>query len=250
MRIISWNINGIKKHFDDLNKLIAEYAPDVVCLQKVKCSTGTKDFPILGYERFDLETYRSRYYGVATYLRNNDWGISNFPDILAREGHLQALLRTDHSIRLTLLKCYVPYSNRIENFIAERKVWDNHLRYFVDKSFNPGDFILCGDFNIANENLDTWDGQERKKIPCFLEWERDNFQQLLQCGDLVDAYRALHPQTKEFSYFNRIVDRADNKGYRIDYFLVSRSLMQHVRKCEIIEFISSDSNPIILDIEI
>lgn len=250
MRIISWNINGISRHFEDLKTLVATHRPDVVCLQKVKCSDGIGHFPIEGYSAFDLETYRSRYYGVATYLRNDDWGICNFPDNLAREGHFQALLHKGFSDRLTLLNCYVPYSNPAGNFVAERKAWDIQLRYFVDKSANPGYFILCGDFNVVNESPDTWDGRERKNIPCFLDWERQNFHRLLQCGDLVDAYRALHPQANEYSYFNRLTDRANNKGYRIDYFLVSRSLMQNVRNCEIIDFISSDSNPILLDIDI
>ena len=109
MRIISWNINGIKAHFDALQVLVNSYEPDILCLQKVKSSKGIEAFPIEGYKPFDISTYRSRYYGVGTYYRNIDNPLMNFPNDLAAEGHFQALnLGLHHPV---LFNVYAPFSN-------------------------------------------------------------------------------------------------------------------------------------------
>lgn len=111
MRIISWNINGINAHFDALKTLVHRYKPDILCLQKVKCTKGIEPFPIRGYKQFDIPTYRSQYYGVATYYRGIDYPLMNFPDNLAAEGHLQALNLRKY--RIQLFNVYAPFSNPI-----------------------------------------------------------------------------------------------------------------------------------------
>lgn len=83
MRIISWNINGVKAHFDALKDFITRYELDILCLPKVKSSKGIEVFPLDGYEPFDNSTYRSRYYRVGTYYRNVDFPLMNFPNNLA-----------------------------------------------------------------------------------------------------------------------------------------------------------------------
>lgn len=250
MRIISWNINGIKAHYDALQQLVNSYEPDILCLQKVKSSKGIEAFPIEGYKPFDISTYRSRYYGVGTYYRNFDFPLMNFPNDLAVDGHFQALrLGAKHPI---LFNVYTPFSNPQDTkFIEARKKWDDILFLFAKDISSYSQLIMCGDFNVVRESYDTWTRNCNRNQPCFYDWEQRNFNELLyQCG-LVDTFRELHPQEMKFTYFDSKGDyRATNQGERIDYFLVSRSLLPYVTRCDIIEDITaSNSNPIILDID-
>lgn len=249
MRIISWNINGITAHFEALKTLVHKYNPDILCLQKVKCAKGIEPFPIQGYEQFDISTYRSQYYGVATYYRGIDFPLMNFPNELAAEGHLQAL--NLHKFNVQLFNVYAPFSNPKGDFIEARKYWDNLLQLHISNSlYSP--IIMCGDFNVVHSWWDTWEKNHVKNAPCYFELERENFERLLRTCDLVDIFRYLHPKERKYSYFDSKADyRATNQGSRIDYFLISKSLIPFVIECGFIEdIIASNSNPIYLDIDL
>lgn len=250
MRIISWNINGIRAHYDALIQLINSYEPDILCLQKVKSSRGIEAFPIEGYKPFDIPTYCSQYYGVGTYYRNIDYPMMNFPNELAAEGHFQALNLGLH--QPVLFNIYAPFSNPQDSkFIETRKKWDDILSLFAKDISLYSHLIMCGDFNVVRDSYDTWTRNCNRNQPCFYDWEQRNFNELLRQCDLVDTFRELHPQEMKFTYFDSKADyRLTNQGERIDYFLVSRFLLPHVSRCDIIEDITaSNSNPIILDID-
>lgn len=249
MRIISWNINGIKAHFEALKVLVRKYKPDILCLQKVKSSKGIEPFQIKGYKQLDINTHRSRYYGVATYYRGIDLPLMNFPHDLAAEGHFQALNLFKYNTQL--FNVYAPFSNPIGDFIEPRKHWDKILQLHIYNScFSP--IIMCGDFNVVHSWLDTWEDNNIRNKPCYFQWERDNFNFLLQSCDLIDVYRLLYPQGRKYSYFDSKGDfRVTNQGVRIDYFLISRSLLSKVKDCGFIEdIIASNSNPVFLDIDL
>ncbi len=249
MRIISWNINGINAHFDALKELVHKYNPDILCLQKVKSLKGIEPFQIKGYKQFDIDTYRSRYYGVATYYRGLDFPLMNFPNDLAAEGHFQALNLSKYGTQL--FNVYAPFSNPKGDFIEARKYWDAILQLHISNShYFP--IIMCGDFNVVHSWLDTWEDKNVKNAPCYFQWERDNFNFLLHSCDLIDVFRYLHPQARKYSYFDSKGDfRATNQGVRIDYFLISRSLLPSVKDCGFIEDITaSNSTPIFLDIDL
>lgn len=251
LRIISWNINGIKAHFDALQMLVNSYEPDILCLQKMKSSKGIEAFPIKGYKFFDISMYRSQYYGVGTYYRNIDFPLMNFPNDLASEGHFQALrLGINHSV---LFNVYTPFSNpQNPKFIEARKQWDKFLILFAEQISLNSPLIMCGDFNVIRESYDTCTRNCNKNQPCFYDWEQRNISELLRQCDLVDAFRELHPQKMKFTYFDSKGDyRTTNQGERIDYFIISRALLPFVSRCDIIEDITaSNSNPIILDIDL
>lgn len=251
MRIISWNINGIKAHFDALQQLVNSYEPDILCLQKVKSSKGLEAFPIKDYKPFDISTYRSQYYGVGTYYRNLAFPLMNFPHGLAAEGHFQALRLGDY--HPVIFNIYTPFSNPQDpKFIKARKQWDKYLILFAKDIASYSPLIMCGDFNVVRESYDTWTHNCNKNRPCFYDWEQRNFSELLRQCDLVDAFRELHPQEMKFTYFDSKGDyRVTNQGERIDYFIISRALLPFVSRCDIIEDITaSNSNPIILDIDL
>ncbi len=245
LRLISWNIDGIKAHFASLKKLVDEYSPEVICLQKVKDIKDSPEFEIKGYKR---ECFSAPYSGVATYVK--DCVPCNFSKPQAPElsGHL---LKTEFFFpSFTLYNIYTPYSNpNIEGAVEHRRKFDETLIKLVGTT--PDRLIICGDMNIVVSEQDCWDGKYKRNQANFHDWERQNFTKLTETGHLIDTFRVLNPFRKEFSYFfrNNPEVRADNQGHRIDYFLASRSFTPKITKAEIIKDCTvSTNNPILLEI--
>lgn len=245
MRLISWNIDGIKAHFDALKNLVDEYSPEVICLQKVKDINDSPEFEIDGYKR---GCFSAPYAGVATYVKNCLPCNTNKPHNPELSGHL---LKTEFLFpSFTLYNIYTPYSNpNIDGAIEHRKKFDEALIKLVGTT--PGRQIICGDMNIVVSEQDCWDGKYKRNQANFHDWERQNFTKLTESGNLIDTFRVFNPFTKEFSYFfrNDPQVRANNQGHRIDYFLASRSFVPQIVKAEIIKDCTvSTNNPILLDI--
>lgn len=246
MSLISWNIDGIKAHFEALKKLVREYSPEIICLQKVKDIKDSQDFEIEGYKR---ECFTALYAGVATYVK--DCIPCSFDKFKTPElsGHL---LKTEIFYpAFTLYNIYTPYSNpNVEGAIKHRKKFDESLKQIVCTT--PDRQIICGDMNIVASDRDCWDGKYQRNQANFHDWERHNFEILLKTGHLIDTYRVLNPFTNEFSYFfrNDTKVRANNQGHRIDYFLASRSFEPQIVRAEIIKDCTiSTNNPILLEIK-
>ena len=246
IRLISWNIDGIKAHFEALKNLIIEYSPEIICLQKVKDIKDSPEFEIEGYKR---ECFSAPYAGIATYVKDCipcSFSKSTNPEL---SGHL---LKTEvFHPSFTLYNIYTPYSNpNIEGAIEHRKKFDESLKRIVGTT--PDRQIICGDMNIVASDNDCWDGKFKRNQANFHDWERLNFNELLKTGHLIDTFRTLNPFSKEFSYFfrNDSVVRANNQGHRIDYFLASRSFEPQIVRSEIIkDCIVSTNNPILLEIK-
>lgn len=246
MRLISWNIDGIRAHFEALKKLITEYSPEIICLQKVKDIKDSPEFEIEGYKR---ECSSSSYAGVATYVK--DCIPCSFDKLKSMElsGHL---LKTEVFYpAFTLYNIYTPYSNpNVEGAIEHRKKFDESLKRIICTT--PDRQIISGDMNIVATDSDCWDGKHQRNQANFHDWERHNFEELLKSGHLIDTYRVLNPFSKEFSYFfrNNPTARANNQGHRIDYFFASRSFEPQITKSEIIKDCTvSTNNPILLELK-
>lgn len=246
MRLISWNIDGIRAHFEALKKLITEYSPEIIYLQKVKDIKDSPEFEIEGYKR---ECSSSSYAGVATYVK--DCIPCSFDKLKSMElsGHL---LKTEVFYpAFTLYNIYTPYSNpNVEGAIEHRKKFDESLKRIICTT--PDRQIISGDMNIVATDSDCWDGKHQRNQANFHDWERHNFEELLKSGHLIDTYRVLNPFSKEFSYFfrNNPTARANNQGHRIDYFLASRSFEPQITKSEIIKDCTvSTNNPILLELK-
>lgn len=246
MRLISWNIDGIKAHFDALEKLVKEYSPEIICLQKVKDINDSPEFEIEGYKR---QCSSAPYAGIATYVKNCipcSFEKSTSPELC---GHL---LKTEVFYpSFTLYNIYTPYSNpKIEGAIEHRKKFDESLKRIAGTT--PDRQIICGDMNIVASGNDCWDGKFKRNQANFHDWERQNFNELLNAGHLIDTYRTINPFSNEFTYFFRNDSdvRANNQGHRIDYFLASRSFIPQIIKSEIIKGCDiTTNNPILLEIK-
>ena len=243
MRLISWNLDGIKAHFETLKNMVSEYSPEVICLQKVKDIKDSPEFEIEGYKR---ESFSVPYAGVATYVKDCLPCNNSKPEL---SGHL---LKTEFFFpSFTLYNIYTPYSNpNIDGAIEHRKKFDDALIELVRTT--PDRQIICGDMNIVVSEQDCWDGKYKRNQANFHDWERHNFTKLTEAGNLIDTFRVLNPFTKQFSYFFRNDQqvRANNHGHRIDYFLASRSFEPQIVRAEIIQnYTVSTNNPILLEIK-
>ncbi len=256
MRIISWNINSIGRRFDELKQLVESYDHDYVCLQKVRNNSGREKFSVDGYHPMFTVCDYGDMSGVMTYAKIES-GIDpilqwdNFPKRiltpeLSQDGHLQ-VYRADN---FYLINAYVPYANaQIEGAAYFRNVWDSKFKELVINLSKELPVIICGDLNIVHTKKDTCEDKLIQNRPCFSQWERDNFDRLLAEADLADAFRELHPDSEAPTYFGNF--RFLKTGNRIDYFIVSRSILSKVTDSEILnDFGTGQSVPITLDIEL
>ncbi len=238
MRIISWNVAGIKARAFEIERLMQEHQPDVICLQKTR-SDKTPDFD--GYRVY--VDCADRWSGVATYVR------SGFDGKFVESDSHHLILEFDEFV---LVNAYVPYANpKVPGYVERRKEWDKWIIEFVRTHTKP--VIICGDLNIVHTDLDSFYPSCVRNTGCYYQWERDDFNLLLSECNLVDSFRYLHPEKRAYTYFDTMhgIDyRAKDQGARLDYFLVSVSLMPYVIKSEILSPLSAPSNPILLDLQL
>ena len=227
---------GIKARANEIERLMQEHQLDIVCLQK----TRTGRVP-------DFNGYRvyvdcgDRWSGVATYVRSGLEG-----KFIESDSH-HLILEFDEFV---LVNAYVPYANpKVPGYVERRKEWDKWIIEFVRTHTKP--VIICGDLNIVHTDLDSFYPSCVHNTGCYYQWERDDFNLLLSECNLVDSFRYLHPEKRAYTYFDTthgIDYRAKDQGARLDYFLVSVSLMPYVIKSEILSPLSAPSNPILLDL--
>lgn len=254
MKILCWNVNGLQARLEGVNRLVEKYKPDLMCFQKVR-KKGAFLTQIPGYMGWLGIMDDGLFGGVSTYLRQGlpfdfESQRNDIPEWLLETGCLN-VIRFDQFI---LVNAYFPYANLSnDEFVKKRERWDYELYDYLVKLVNEKPIILCGDLNIVNEDIDAWDGVSRKNIGCFTEWEHRNFDSLLKATGLVDSYRVLHPEGKEFSYFfqNRTEYRLANQGFRIDYCLMSEPLLPYLTKSEIMTDVTDTTNsPLLVELNL
>ncbi|WP_297070525.1 exodeoxyribonuclease III [uncultured Duncaniella sp.] len=248
MRIISWNIDGIGRRYKKLTQLAEEYQPDIIFLQKIKNQQGNVNFPIEGYSQLWWFGDSAPYSGVATYCKESI-SLHHLPvPELSEDGHFQMFELED----LCLCNAYVPYSNTaIPESVELRKRWDETLHDVVTRMSQDAKMIILGDMNIVHTEKDN-DGHAplQQNKGCFFDWERENFNSLLTDAHLVDSFRERHPDENKYSYYFDNLRKALHSGWRIDYALVSKSLMPQVINSDILtDFGSGKSVPIILELD-
>ena len=229
MKIVSWNVNGLEAcRGKGFLKFIKETKPDIVCCQETKVSSKFQ-ITIPGYTQIWNHGIRPGYSGTLVLTMREPlshslgFGIEKF-DIEGR------LITLDFEVYYGL-KIYAPiiHENNGSDRPDYRREWDEALRNYVSTLLKPA--ILCGDFNATGADIDTYPKQG--KIPddlFFLPETRDGFLQLLEAG-FVDVFRETYP-TKEGSYTwwgPKHKERLENRGTRLDYFLVSRELFSMYR---------------------
>lgn len=253
MKILSWNVNGLRARLDAVNRIIETINPDIMCFQKVR-TKGSMFITIPGYMGWLGPMEDGLFGGVSTYIKDGfnlefeKQGIP-IPEWLLNTTCI-SVLNLDE---FYLVNAYFPYANAAnEDFIKTRQRWDYELHDFIVKLSGRKPVVMCGDLNIVAEDIDAWDGISVKNAGCFFPWEHRNFDSMLNAAGLVDSYRHLNPDKREYTYFfqNQPEYRQNNQGHRIDYFLVSEEIMPNVIQSTIMTDVTdTDSSPILLEIE-
>ena len=249
MKFISWNVNGLRacmqKGFNDY--FLNEDA-DFFSVQESKMQEGQADIDIEGYYRFMNSAERRGYSGTIIYTKHKPLNIIyGIHDEYNDEGRVITLEYDNYY----LVNAYVPNSKEGLLRLDYRMVYEDKLRNYLLELNDKKPVIYCGDLNVAHERIDIKNPDTNTKNPGFTIEERTKMTELLNAG-FIDTYRYLYPEKIEYSWWSyRFNSRANNTGWRIDYFIVSNSLKDKIVDAKIhTDIFGSDHCPVELDINI
>lgn len=250
MRLISWNVNGLRacitKGFYDF---AAAVDADAICVQETKMQQGQAAVDLPGYHQFWNSAQKKGYSGTLTFSRTEPLSVAydlHTPDAHNDEGRAVTL----EFDRFYLVNIYVPNAQDGLARIDYRMQWEDDFRAYVQQLDAVKPVIICGDLNVAHQEIDLKNPKTNRGNAGFSDEERGKFGELLGAG-FVDSFRYLHPDEENaYSWWSyRANARARNVGWRIDYFLVSERLKGEIRAAYILpEVLGSDHCPVCLEI--
>lgn len=251
MRFISWNVNGLRacmqKGFMDYFHSVDA---DFFCLQETKLQAGQIELDLPGYEQYWNYAEKKGYSGTAIFTKNAPisvtYGIGK-PE-LDTEGRLITLEYSD----FYLLTCYTPNAQRELARIDHRLQWEEAFRSYLMQLDAKKPVILCGDLNVAHNDIDLKNPSSNRGNAGFSDEERGCFTKLLESG-FTDTFRYLHPdQTGAYTWWSYMFQaRKNNAGWRIDYFIVSDRLKDRITETPIYsDVLGSDHCPVGLQIDL
>ena len=256
MRIISWNVAGIRGILKrgNLQHLIQKESPDIICLQETKAEEKQVElpewiktqYPYRFWESTKGTTQRKGLSGTTIWCKTKPVRQYNPPE-MDEEGRITTI-EFEEFIIITV---YTPNSQGLDShrLIFRTNEWHNQFKEYINAVKQLKPTIICGDFNVAHNNIDIHHPHQHQKQAGFLDIERKQFQEYLDIG-FVDQFRKFNPTLeKKYTYWNQINPkiRANNSGWRIDYFLCSQDI--HVKHCDNWDKVhGSDHCPIYLEL--
>ncbi|HAZ73867.1 MAG TPA: exodeoxyribonuclease III [Rikenellaceae bacterium] len=244
MKFISWNVNGLRavagKGFADIFK---EFNADFVCLQETKLQSGQIDMEFPGYNSWWNYADKKGYSGTAIYSRQTPISIRYG---LGAEPHdHEGRVITFESETFYLVNVYTPNSQDSLKRLDYRMSWEDVFREYVCSLGKVKPVIICGDMNVAHNEIDLKNPATNHLNPGFSDEERGKMTRLLDAG-FCDTWRYQHPQEAKYSWWSyRMRARERNVGWRIDYFLVSDSLKASILSTDILnDVFGSDHCPV------
>ncbi len=247
MKIVSWNLNGLLASIKNgVVDTFAALESDVLCLQEIR--THEEPLMLEGYQHFGNHGDRDGYSGTAVLARITPIDViygfrGDFPDT---EGRLITLEYPD----VYIVNAYVPNSQQNLKRQAFRMKWDEAFRAHIAELMEDKPVIVCGDFNVARDSIDIY-GENMRQYWAeqgYASDERSNFETLLEEG-LTDVFRALNPDKRSYTWWsNRLNKRQEDRGWRLDYFLISDDIMDCVVDMgHLKDVMGSDHCPIYLE---
>lgn len=254
MRLVSFNVNSINAYLKkNLLEQLLKYKPDILSLQELKMTEKEHvDFPLSleGHEPYwTVSKVKKGYAGTACLTDRKPLSVHyGLKDNEYDDEGRAITLEFDNFYLLTL---YVPNSGDELKRLDYRMVFEAKLRDYVSELQKKKPVILTGDLNVAHNEIDLKNPASNHHSAGFTDEEREAFSKLLDVG-LVDTFRELHPEEVKYSYWSYFFRaRERNAGWRIDYYLVSKSLLPKVKEAEILNDVyGSDHCPVLLDIDI
>lgn len=245
MRIISFNVNGIraivKKGFVDF---LQKSKADILCLQEIKISHSAREkeqFDFIGYQEFWHPAEKPGYSGTAILVKDS-LSAEVLPSLSwDKEGRVLAL----DIGRYYLVNIYFPNAQDDLRRLAWKMEWNDKLLVYLKKLETKKPVIVCGDFNVAHQEIDLARPKENVGSAGFSPQERAWMDKFLSSG-FKDTFRELHPQKVQYSWWSyRAAARARNVGWRIDYFCVSKNIIKKIDQAFILDQVTgSDHCPV------
>ena len=264
MRLFSWNVNGIRSVLKkgDFEKFLAYENPDILCLQETKAKKEQVEFDSPEYKEYWNSAVRAGYAGTAIFVKNeitvlnsfNDF--EKFPELAVEKDQFGDPLNEGRILTLELKDCfivtvYVPNSKRsLERLKLREQSFDPTFLKYLELLQEEKPVVVCGDFNAAHTEIDLARPKDNQKNAGFTVEERQGITNYLNSG-LVDTFRSLHPAEERYTWWTQWGNaRANNVGWRIDYFFISKALQPRLKSAEIYESIfGSDHCPISIELE-
>lgn len=249
MKLISWNVNGLRacmnKGFQDF--LTAADA-DIFCVQETKMQREQGDFVFPGYEEYWNSAEKKGYSGTAVFCRQKPLSVTYGLGI--EEHDHEGRVITAEFASFYLVCVYTPNSKDGLLRLDYRMEWEDAFRRYVKELDAVKPVIICGDLNVAHKEIDLKNPKTNTRNAGFTIEERDKFTELLDAG-FIDSFRYLYPDTVKYSWWSyRFKAREKNAGWRIDYFVVSERLRERIADAVIYnEVFGSDHCPVGLELK-
>lgn len=249
MKLISWNVNGLravyKKGFlDFFNKIDA----DIFCIQETKMQEGQITLELEKYEQYYNYAVRKGYSGTAVFTKIKPEKVTY--GIGIEEHDQEGRVITLEFKKFYLVNCYTPNSGRELARLNYRMTWEDAFKEYLKKLDKNKPVIICGDLNVAHKEIDLKNPKTNRKNAGFTDEERGKISNLLESG-FTDSYRKLYPdKTDAYTWWSYMGNaRAKNIGWRIDYFLTSDRISSKIKETYIFdEIMGSDHCPVGLEI--
>ena len=253
MKILSYNVNGIRAA---LNKGFAKWLssadPDVVCLQETKAledQVNTDLFEKMGYQHFWHSAQKKGYSGVAILTKTNPLNVQKGTGIehMDFEGRV---IRADYE-NVSVISLYLPSGTNLDRLEHKFKFMDDFQGYIDALKKNHSRLVICGDYNICHRAIDIHDPVRNKNVSGFLPEERQWIDTFMNNG-FVDSFRHLNPEPHQYSWWSyRANARNNNKGWRIDYNMVSENLKKNIKSAYLLpDAKHSDHCPVGVELEL
>lgn len=244
MKFISWNVNGLRacvgKEFEQQFK---DLDADFFCLQETKMQAGQLDLSFPGYESYWNYADKKGYSGTAIFTKHKPLSVTYGIDIDEHdhEGRVITLEMDD----FYLVTVYTPNSQDGLRRLEYRMKWEDDFQAYLHKLDEKKPVIVCGDMNVAHQEIDLKNPKTNHKNAGFTDEEREKMTQLLSNG-FIDTFRTLYPEQVTYSWWSyRFRAREKNTGWRIDYFLISERLRDRLEDAKIhTDMMGSDHCPV------
>ncbi|MDY6306124.1 MAG: exodeoxyribonuclease III [Oribacterium sp.] len=249
-KFISWNVNGLRAAVKNgFPEAFQKLNADIFCLQETKLQEGQIDISLPGYHQYWNYAEKKGYSGTALFTKEEPLSVTYGMGIPEHDHEGRVI--TAEFPDFYVLTVYVPNSQGELKRLPYRMDWEDAWRQYILSLEEKKPVIYCGDLNVAHEEIDIKNPSTNHHNAGFTDEERAKFSRLLASG-YIDSFRYLHPEDRDrYSWWSyRMKAREKNVGWRIDYFVVSEKLKDHIKGAEIHdEIYGSDHCPVELDID-
>ncbi len=265
MKIYSWNVNGIRAvvRKGALQEFMAKHKPDILAMQETKAQQGQAEIDFEGYEEYWNSAEKKGYSGTAIFTKVNTLNVINgfpvdfpkkfnFVDDKTRDAASEGRVLTAEFEKFYLVTVYtINAKDDLSRLDLKYKHWDPAFLEYIKQLEQKKPVIFCGDLNVAHTEDDLANPKPNVGKKGFTKEEREGFQKYLDAG-FVDVFRRDHQGNGFYTWWSHFANsRARNVGWRIDYFLVSNKLVDHVKAAEIHpKVMGSDHCPISIELEV